>query len=99
MATVFHTHYNKAIPQRNGWGFVYYLQADQDMGNLALHAEHGSLDFTKDIRPETNLLVVFPLNTPHYTRRNTTNKERITISGKIIFKGGKKNDDNVSSGT
>ena len=99
MATVFHTHYNKAIPQRNGWGFVYYLQADQDMGNLALHAEHGSLDFTKDIRPETNLLVVFPLNTSHYTRRNTTNKERITISGNIIFKGGKTNDDNVSSGT
>ena len=46
MATVFHTHYNKAIFQRNGWGFVYYLQADQDMGNLALHAEHGSLDYT-----------------------------------------------------
>ena len=99
MATVFHTHHDIQSPNRNGWGFVYYLQAEQNAGNLALHAQHGPFDYTKDIRPETNLLVVFPLSTPHYTRRNTTDKERIAISGNIIFKGGKTNDDNVSSGT
>lgn len=99
MATVFHTHHDIQTPNRNGWGFVYYLQAEQNAGNLALHAQHGPFDYTKDIRPETNLLVVFPLSTPHYTRRNTTDKERIAISGNIIFKGGKTNDDNVSSGT
>ena len=99
MATVFHTHHDIQRPNRNGWGFVYYLQAEQNAGNLALHAQHGPFDYTKDIRPETNLLVVFPLSTPHYTRRNTTDKERIAISGNIIFKGGKTNDDNVSSGT
>ena len=99
MATVFHTHHDIQKPNRNGWGFVYYLQAEQNAGNLALHAQHGPFDYTRDIRPETNLLVVFPLSTPHYTRRNTTDKERIAISGNIIFKGGKTNDDNVSSGT
>lgn len=97
MATVFHTHHDIQRPNRNGWGFVYYLQAEQNAGNLALHAQHGPFDYTKDIRPETNLLVVFPLSTPHYTRRNTTDKERIAISGNIIFKGGEPNDDNVSS--
>ena len=99
MATVFHTHHDIQTPNRNGWGFVYYLQAEQNAGNLALHAQHGPFDYTRDIRPETNLLIVFPLSTPHYTRRNTTDKERIAISGNIIFKGGKTNDDNVSSGT
>ena len=99
MATVFHTHHDIQKPNRNGWGFVYYLQAEQNAGNLALHAQHGPFDYTRDIRPETNLLIVFPLSTPHYTRRNTTDKERIAISGNIIFKGGKTNDDNVSSGT
>ena len=84
------------------WSGVYYLQAEPDNGNLALQAEHGSLDYTKDIKPETNLLVVFPMNTPHFTRRNTLETERIAIAGNIIPIMKQKevsNDDNVNSRT
>ena len=100
MTTAYHSHYDRRNPNRNGWSFVYYLQAEQDNGNLALLAEHGSLDYTKEIRPETNMLVVFPLNTPHFTRRNTLDKERIAIAGNLIPTIKQKesiNDDNVSS--
>tara|TARA_Y100000816_G_C26077858_1_gene567629 strand:+ start:761 stop:1330 length:570 start_codon:yes stop_codon:yes gene_type:complete len=84
MTTAYHTHYDRQNPHRNGWSWVYYLQAETNNGNLALHAEHGLIDYTKDIRPETNLLVMFPLNTPHYTRRNTLDTERISIAGNIL---------------
>ena len=86
MTTAYHSHYDQARPNRNGWSFVYYLQAEKTNGNLALQAEHGFIDYTKDIRPETNLLVVFPLNTPHFTRRNTLNTDRIAMSGNILPK-------------
>ena len=102
MATAYHTHYDRNNPHRNGWSFVYYLQAEPNNGNLALQAEHGSLDYTKGIKPETNLLVVFPMNTPHFTRRNTLETERIAIAGNIIPIMKQKevsNDDNVSSRT
>ena len=102
MATAYHTHYNRLNPHRNGWSWVYYLQAEPNNGNLALQAEHGSLDYTKLIKPETNLLVVFPMNTPHYTQRNTLETERIAIAGNILPITKQKevsNDDNVSSRT
>ena len=48
------------------------------------------------------VLVVFPINTPHYTQRNTLETERIAIAGNIIPIMKQKevsNDDNVSSRT
>lgn len=86
MSTAYHTHYDCNNPTRNGLAFVYYLSATEEQGVLQLVVEHGFKDYSHLIKPKTNNLILFPLNTPHFTMRNTTNKERISVSGNLIFK-------------
>ena len=49
--------------------------------------------YDTDIEPKTGVLVIFPLNINHYTRRNTTDNERIAVAGNYIVTG-KRNDSN-----
>lgn len=88
-----HTHYNEVQPNRNGYSVVYYAKAENDCGNLVFDLEYGQKRYDTDIQPKTGLLVIFPLNIRHYTRRNTTNSERVVVAGNYIITG-KRNDSN-----
>jgi len=88
-----HTHYNAKQPNRNGYSFVYYASAKKDCGNLVFDLEYGQKRYDTDIEPKTGLLIIFPLNIKHYTRRNTTDNERVAVAGNYIVTG-KRNDSN-----
>lgn len=88
-----HTHYNANQPNRNGYSFVYYANAEKNCGNLVFDLEYGQKRYDTDIEPKTGLLIIFPLNIKHFTRRNTTNNERVVVAGNYIITG-KRNDSN-----
>jgi len=93
MCCGYHTHYDGERPKRNGYSFVYYAKAEKDCGNLVFDLEYGQKKYDTDIEPKTGVLVIFPLNINHYTRRNTTDNERIAVAGNYIVTG-KRNDSN-----
>jgi len=86
MSMSYHTHYDINNPNRIGFSFVYYLQAIEGQGMLQLVVEHGFRNYSHLIKPKTGLLVLFPINTPHFTLRNNMERERIAISGNLILK-------------
>ena len=88
-----HSHYDLNQPNRNGFTFIYYPKAEKDSGNLVLELEFGLKDYSTEIEPKTGLLIILPLNIKHYTRKNKTDNDRISVAGNYIITG-KKNDNN-----
>tara|TARA_Y100000401_G_scaffold117424_2_gene126200 strand:- start:20531 stop:21064 length:534 start_codon:yes stop_codon:yes gene_type:complete len=86
MSTPLHTHYNAMDPKREGYSFVYYPQAEKDQGNLVFDLEYSQRRYDMDVAPATGICVIFPLNIKHFTRRNTTDKERIAVAGNFVIK-------------
>lgn len=82
--TPLHTHYDWQQPDRNGYSFVYYPKAEKNQGNLVFDLEYGQKRYDTDVSPATGILIIFPLNIKHFTRPNTTDKERIAVAGNFI---------------
>ena len=80
--TAYHHHTN---PQKGAnpydVSFVFYLQATPEHGLLEFPVPLYGVDYSKDVFPETGMLVTFPSHIPHYTRKNAAETPRIVVSG------------------
>ncbi len=91
------TNINKVhMHDRNVLSFVYYVQADNDCGNLTLFAPHQLYDYAVPyrhikqpnqwnstrfhIKPEEGKLVCFPSYLLHNANANKSNRDRISIA-------------------
>lgn len=78
-STMYHSHGNPKLPTGISW--VYYTQVPKDSGNIVWTFDMCTKRVMQELEPKPGMLVLFPDFVPHFTKRNGSSKDRVSISG------------------
>ena len=78
-STMIHSHESPGLPPHLSW--VYYSKTDPKCGNIVWQTTIHTKMVTWEAEPKVGTLIIFPNWMPHFTKKNISNKIRISISG------------------
>ena len=78
-STMIHSHESPGLPPHLSW--VYYSKTDPMCGNIVWQTTIHTKMVTWEVEPKVGTLIIFPNWMPHFTKKNISNKIRISISG------------------
>lgn len=78
-STMIHTHDEPGTPSHLSW--VYYSKTEPKAGNIVWQTTIHNKIVNWEAEPEVGKLIVFPNWLPHFTKKNISGDQRISISG------------------
>jgi len=82
--TIYHSHHGTNNPKYLNLSAVYYTKFPENSGDLVFNPFTHKNMWTKNIRPQEGMVVIFPSWLHHYTLKNVSNENRVSISANLI---------------
>ena len=80
--TMFHNH--GQLGKMPGISWVYYPEVPKNSGNIVWTFEANAQRMVEEAVPEVGKLILFGQNVPHFTKKNISGEQRISISGNAV---------------
>ena len=84
--TIYHSNHGPDNSNYLNLSAVYYVNVPENSGDLVFNPFTHKNMWTKNIKPEQGMVVIFPSWLHHYTLKNRSNKNRISISANLNVK-------------
>ena len=78
-STMYHSHENKALPPGISW--VYYTSVPKNSGNIVWVLDAARRKVLQEEQPKPGMLILFPDYIAHFTKKNNSSSDRVSISG------------------
>jgi hypothetical protein len=83
--TIYHSHHETNNTKYLNLSAVYYVKFPENSGDLVFNPFTHKNMWTKNIKPQDGMLVIFPSWLHHWTLKNRSNENRISISANLII--------------